>query len=228
MDQQILTARSRDKKGKEAAKKFRKNGLVPAIFYSPNTDPVMLTVEDLDLRKIMRQTAGENAILELQIESDKGKDSKTVMLKELQTDPIKDTYIHADFYEISMDREVTLDIPIRLINTPIGIANEGMLQHVRREISVSCMPDKLVDFIELDVSELDIGDSLHVSDIVFPEGISSTQDDNLTVAAVLAPTVVEEEEPEAEEEGVEEEGVEEEGAEKKGTGEEEAKENERG
>ena len=95
------------------------------------------------------------------------------MLKELLMDPIKDTCLHADFYEISMDKEITVDIPIRLINTPEGVALGGILQHIRRELTISCMPDKLVDYLELDVADLEIGDSLHIRDIELPEGITS-------------------------------------------------------
>ena len=159
----------------------------------------MLTVEHSDLRKIMKKTAGENIILGLQIESDKKSDSKMVMLKELQTDFIKDTYIHADFYEISMDQELAFDVPIKLVNTPLGVTDGGILQHVRREIAISCLPDKLMDYLELDVSGLDIGESLHIDDINFPDGVRSLLEGHLTVATVIAPTVSAEEEEEGEE-----------------------------
>jgi len=146
-------------------------------------------VDSSDLKKIMKKTAGENIILGLQIESDKGSDSKMVMLKDLQSDPVRDIYLHADFYEVSMDKEITIDVPLRLVNTPVGVTNGGILQHVRREITISCLPDKLVDFIILDVSELDIGESLHIKDINLPEGTRSLQEGSLTVAVVIAPTI---------------------------------------
>jgi large subunit ribosomal protein L25 len=184
-----LVARVREQKGKEAAKKLRKDNKVPAIFYGPNTDSLMLTVDSSVLRTIMNKTVGENIILRLQIESDKKTDTKMVILKELITDPIEDTYIHVDFYEISMDKKLTVNIPLRLINTPIGVANGGILQHVRREITISCLPDKLVDFIEADVSQLNIGDSLHFRDIILPEGITSDEEEKLTVAVVVPPSI---------------------------------------
>ena len=207
-----LTARIREQKGKEAAKKIRKDNKVPAIFYGPNTDSMMLTVEHSDLRRILKKTVGESIILQLQIESDKGTDTRMVILKELITDPIKNIYLHADFHEISMDRELTVEVPIRLLNTPTGVTDGGILQHVRREITISCLPEKLVDFIEMDVANLDIGESLHIRDIELPEGITSAEDGNLTVAVVMAPTVSameeaeeieEEEEKEVEEAGIE-------------------------
>lgn len=202
MARHTLTARIRENKGKEAAKKLRRENQIPAIFYGPNTDQVMLSVNYSDLRQIMKKTAGENIILGLDIESEKGTNSKIVILKELQSNPIKDTYLHADFYEISMDREITIDIPIRLLNTPNGVKNGGILQHIRREITISCLPDKLIEYLDLDVAGLDIGDSIHVDDIDFPEGIKTDLDGKTAVATVIAPALkaeVEEVEEEVEE-----------------------------
>jgi len=211
MEQITLTARIRTEKGKGAARKIRRDNQIPAIFYGPGQEPVMLAVEESDLQGILRQSAGENAILGLQIESDKGSETRTVMLKEVQTDPILDTVFHADFYEISMDQVLTIDIPIHLVNTPAGVTEGGILQQVKREVSVSGLPGKLVDFLEADVSELEIGDSLHLSAIEIPEGITLNEEETLTVAVVAAPTVVEEPEEEVEEEEALEEGAEAEG-----------------
>lgn len=198
MSQYTLSAHVREHKGKQIAKKMRKNNQVPAIFYGPNAVSIMLSIEYADLSKLLRQTSGENIILGLQITSDKGSESKTVMLKELQVEPITDTYLHADFYEISMDKEITVDIPIHLINTPKGVTLGGILQHTRREIAISCFPDKLVEFIEVDVSDLDIGDSIQLGDVQLPEGLKAMQDPSMTVAVVFAPTISAEKEEEIE------------------------------
>jgi large subunit ribosomal protein L25 len=208
MAQHTLTARKREEKGKQAAKKIRKDDRIPAIFYGPNTESVMLTVDSSDLTKIMQTTIGENIILQLHIESDNGSDIRRVILKELATDPVNDMYLHADFHEISMDKKLTVEVPVQLINTPVGVTNGGILQHVRRNITISCLPDKLMDSIKVDVSDLDVGDSLHIGDIKLPEGITSEDDGKLTLAVVIAPSVSAEEEIE-EEEGEEETAVEE-------------------
>ncbi|MCP4683252.1 MAG: 50S ribosomal protein L25 [Desulfobacterales bacterium] len=218
MEQSALAVRVRESKGKGAARKLRRNKQVPAIFYGPKTESIMIAVDYSELRRVVTKSDAENIILDLQVQSDQGTETRKAMLKELVADPIEDTYIHADFYEISMDKEITVDIPIHLINTPEGVVNGGILQHVRRTLTVSCLPDKLISFFELDVAALDIGDSLHVRDIEVSEGINLLDEEHLTVAVVAAPTVVEEvaeeeEEIEGEEgaEGVEEgaEGVEE-------------------
>lgn len=204
MAQLTLAACTRETSGKGAARKLREQNQLPAIFYGPKADPVMLTVNVNDLEKVFRQTSSENIILELQIQSDGGTDKRTVILKDLQVDPIRSVYYHADFYEIPMDKELTFQIPIHLANTPIGVGKGGILEHTLRELTVSCLPGSLVDQIEVDVSGLDVGDALHVRDIQLPQGIRTSQDANVTIAIVAAPIVKAEK---VEEEGAEEEQV---------------------
>jgi large subunit ribosomal protein L25 len=194
----VIAARIRKEKGKGAARRLRKNNQIPAVFYGPKTDPVMLVVDYPELKGIMKRGSGENIILDLQVQSDGGTETRMAMLKDLLMDPVTDAYIHADFYEISMDKKITVGIPIRLINTPVGAADGGILQHIKRELTISCMPDRLIDYLDVDVSGLDIGDSLHVRDIKLPEGISSTEEDDMTIAVVAAPTVAVEEAVEGE------------------------------
>jgi large subunit ribosomal protein L25 len=189
MIQPVLAAYLRKKTGKGAARKLRKNNQVPAVFYGPGTDSVMLALDYPELERLLRQASGENIILDLQVKSDGGIESKKAMLKDLQIDPVKDTYIHADFYEITMDKEITVDVTIQLINTPVGVTNGGLLQHIRRELTITCLPDRLIDSFDVDVSGLDIGDSIHIRDIKLPEGITTEEEGHLTVALVAAPTV---------------------------------------
>ncbi|MCD4715729.1 MAG: 50S ribosomal protein L25 [Desulfobacterales bacterium] len=211
MTQPVLAAYIRKTTGKGAARKLRKNNQVPAVFYGPGTETVMLALDYPELEKLLKQASGENIILDLQVKSDKGTESKKAMLKDLQVDPVKDNYVHADFYEISMDKEITVAVPIQLLNIPIGITSGGILQHIRRELTITCLPDKLVDAFEIDVSGLDIGGSVHIRDIEIPEGITSEEEDHLTVAIVAAPTIEVEEEEEEEGMEIEEETAEPEG-----------------
>jgi len=200
MEQPLLVARVRKTKGKGAAKKLRNMAQVPAVFYGPKTESVMLAVDYPELERLLKQGSSDNVILDLQVQSDQGTETYKAIIKDLLIDPVKDIYLHADFYEISMDKEITVDVPIRLVNSPVGVTDGGILQHIRRKLNISCLPDKMIDALELDVSSLAIGDSLHVEDIDLPEGIVSLEEGNLTVATVAAPTVVEEEEEEVIEE----------------------------
>lgn len=189
MEQLTLKAHLRNTRGKEAARKLRLQNRIPAVFYGPHSDPMPLAVNVADLEKVLRRTASENIFLELQIESNGGWDSRTVILKELQTHPVKPVFYHADFYEIPMDKEVSFQIPLHCVNTPAGVTKGGILEQVLRELTVTCLPSKLVDRIDLDVSGLDVGQSLHLRDIQLPEGIRTTMDVDQTVAAVNMPVV---------------------------------------
>ena len=200
MEQPLLVARVRKTKGKGAAKKLRNMAQVPAVFYGPKTESVMLAVDYPELERLLKQGSSDNVILDLQVQSDQGTETYKAIIKDLLIDPVKDIYLHADFYEISMDKEITVDVPIRLVNSPVGVIDGGILQHIRRKLNISCLPDKMIDALELDVSSLAIGDSLHVEDIYLPEGIVSLEEGHLTVATVAAPTVAEEEEEVIEEE----------------------------
>ena len=211
MDQPKLSARVRKAKGKGAVRKLRRSNQIPAVFYGPKATPMMLAVDYPELEGVLKHGSGENVILDLLVQTDTGTETRKAIIKDLMTDPVKDTCLHVDFYEISMDREITVDISIRLTNTPAGVVEGGVLQQVTRQLTVSCLPDKMIDALELDVSGLGIGDALHVKDIDLPEGIRTEEDEELTVALVAAPTV--EEAPVGEEAAEEAEAAEAEAAE---------------
>jgi len=203
MEQLTLNAHLRKTRGKEAARKLRRQNQMPAVFYGPHSDPVELAVDVQELEKVLRQTTSENIFLDLRMESNGNWDTRTVILKELQVHPVKRVFYHADFYEIPMDKEMSFQIPIHCVNTPIGVGKGGILEQIVREITVTCLPSKLVDRLDLDVSGLDVGGSLHVRDIPMPEGIRTAMNGDQTVALVAVP-VVKAEKAEGEEEGAKE------------------------
>jgi large subunit ribosomal protein L25 len=157
------------------------------------------------MERILREASSENVILDLQLQGGGNTHVKRAFIKELQVDPVRDTYIHVDFYEISMDRKITVNVAVNLVNTPMGVTMGGILEQVRRELPISCLPDRIMDSIDVDVSELNIGDAVHVEDIQFPDGVECEEDGHLTVAVVSAPQAEEEVEEVAEEELGEEE-----------------------
>jgi large subunit ribosomal protein L25 len=206
MDTMQLNSEIRVQTGKGAARKLRTAGKLPAILYGAGTDPIMLTMDYRELKKTLRGRSAENIIFDLTINGEKKSQPKKVMIRELQRDPVERDYLHVDLLEISMAKELEVDIPIDLLNTPVGVDQGGVLQHVRREVKAACLPEDLVDRIEVDVSGLDIGQSLHIRDISFPPGLRSLDDENLAIVTVVAPTVTVEGEEgeEAEEAEVEE------------------------
>lgn len=201
MEQAVLAAEVRKIKGKGAARRLRRDNKIPAIFYGPKTEPIMLAVDYPELKRMIMKSASETMILDLEVKSDHGIETRKVMLKELMTDPVKDAVLHADFYEISMDKEITVDVSLRFVGSPEGVTQGGILQHVRREMTISCLPDKLIDFIEVDVSGLKIGDALHIEDIALPDGIVSVDEGRMAIAVVNAPSVKAEAKEEEGEEG---------------------------
>jgi len=206
-----LNTTIRTKTGKGPARRLRSEGKLPAIFYGPKANPIILSIDYVQLKKMIKGKSAENIIFDLRIDSGEKGQSKKVMIKEIQRDPVTRDYLHVDLYEIAMEKEIEINIPVYLINTPIGVSKGGILEHPRRELRVLCMPKDLVEKIDIDVSGLDIGQSLHIGDINFPPGLKSTEDASLTIITVVAPiTAAEEEEVEEEEtEGEEIEGEEE-------------------
>lgn len=204
-----LTAQSRKGTGKGAARTLRRQALIPAVFYGPEVDPVNLSLKYRDLEKLIKTGAGENVIIDLAIETGESTLSHRAMLKEIQMDPVKQTILHVDLYEISMDKKIEVEVPITLTGTAKGVSDEGgILQQVSRTLEISCLPDNIPDSFELDVTDLNIGDSLHVSDLKIPQGIEVLVEGELTIATVVPPTKVEEIEPEVPEEEEEREEVE--------------------
>jgi large subunit ribosomal protein L25 len=203
-----LTAQSRKETGKGAARTLRRQALIPAVFYGPEIDPVHLSLNYRDLERLIKTGAGENVIIDLAIETGESTLSHRAMLKEIQLDPVKQTIMHVDLYEISLDKKIEVEVPIILTGTAKGVSDGGILQQVSRTVEISCLPDNIPDAFELEVTTLDIGDSLHVSDLNIPEGIEVLEEEELTIATVVPPTKVEEIEPEVPAEEEEREEVE--------------------
>jgi large subunit ribosomal protein L25 len=216
MAEQIkLSATSRTEKGKGAAKRLRVEGKLPAVVYGHKTDPIALTIDSKQLLKLIVEGKSEHKLFALSIEGNGAPIEKTVMIKELQIDPLKRNFLHVDFFEVAMDEEITLSLVIKLVGEAPGVEMGGMLQQVRREIEIKCLPSQIPDTVEIDVSALNIGDSVHLNDIQLPEGVKVLDDADLTIATVLAPTVEKEVTAEEAEGEVAEEAAAEAGAEAK-------------
>jgi large subunit ribosomal protein L25 len=203
MERPVLTAEIRDGVGKEKARKIRASGLVPAIFYGPRSKTIPLVIDPKELAKVLQTEAGENVLIDLDIRQGDSADRKVVMVKDIQVDPLKRTTLHTDFYEVAMDEMVTVEVPIRLVGKPEGIKVGGILEQIRRAIQIESLPGDIPKSIDVDVSSLRIGDSIHIQDIRI-EKIKIMSETNFTIATVVPPAVeekkVEEVVPEAAEE----------------------------
>ena len=214
MERPVLNAEVRESRGKEIAKKLRTKGLIPAVFYGPRSETLSLMVDPKELSRTLQTEAGENVIIDLNIRKGGESLQKMVMLKEIQIHPLERKTLHADFYEVSMEQMVTVDIPVHLIGKAEGVKAGGILDQVLRTIQIQCLPGDIPRSIDVDVNALMIGDSVHVRDVHLEKGKILT-DLNFAVASVVPPAA--EAKPAAEE--APEEGTEAEAKEKEEAGE---------
>lgn len=188
-EQAKLTATARTITGKGVARRLRGMEMLPAVVYGHKSAAVPLTIALKELQDLLGAGASERKLFLLSIQGNGGPAEKTVMIKEIQIDPVHRHILHVDFFEVAMDEEVTLSVSVRLTGTPAGVLMGGVLQQVKRELSVRCLPSQIPDSLEADVSSLNIGDSVHLKDIQLPPGIKIFDDLDTTIVTVLAPTV---------------------------------------
>ena len=203
--------------GKGSARALRRQGLIPAVLYGPKRESMPIVISPFDLDKIYKASGTESVILNLKIENG-GTNDVTVMVKEVQVAPVTGQYLHIDFYEISLNEEIVVNVPVEVTGRSKGVERGGLLQLVRHELEISCIPTDMPDKIELDVTNLDIGDSIHIGDLDLGDKVKVLADAVLTLVTVVPPTVeeevAEEELEEAEETPAEEEEAGEETADK--------------
>lgn len=183
-----LSLKGRDRAGKGAARATRREGLIPGVIYGGRQPPVLVAMDPRDLMAEMMRAGFSTRMFDASVE---GGDTHRVMVQDAQMHPVTDKPIHVDFLRIGRDTEVTVEIPVHFLNdtqSP-GLKRGGVLNIVRHEIEVIGKPDALPDFFELDLTGADIGDSLHVSKVTFPEGVRPTiTDRDFTICTIAAPS----------------------------------------
>jgi large subunit ribosomal protein L25 len=190
MERPALTADVREGTGKEKARKLRAAGLVPGVFYGPRTETIPVTVDPKELARSLQTEAGDNVLIDLAIRKGDQTDHKVVMVKEVQVDPLMGSALHADFYEVTMDELITIEVPIHLVGRPEGVKMGGILEQVRRVVQVQCFPGDIPRSIDVEVSSLMIGDSIRGSDLTV-EKAKILLDPGMTVATVVPPAAEE-------------------------------------
>ena len=190
MQRPVLKAEIREGVGKEKAKKLRAKGMIPAVFYGPRSQTLPLVIDSKELAIALQTEAGENVLIDLDIRKGDQSDRKVVMMKDIQIDPLQRVTLHTDFYEVTMDEMVIVEIPVHLVGKPEGTKMGGILDQIRRVIQIQCFPGDIPKSIDIDVSPLKIGDSIHVQDIQV-EKAKIISDTNFTIATVVPPVVEE-------------------------------------
>ena len=186
MDKVVLKAELRTGRGKGPARRIRAMGKIPAIFYGSKSDSIALAVDALTLKKTI-EAGGQNVVFDLSIKDAQKDIKKSALLKERQVNPLDGTILHADFVEVFEDVEVDITIPLDFVGKPAGVDQGGIIEFATRSITVRCLPKDIQESIQVDVSSLEINQSIHMKDLVLPKGLALLDSEELAVASVVLP-----------------------------------------
>ena len=203
-----LSAQLRDGSGKGLARKLRRDGKIPAVLYRVGEDGLSLSISSTEFSHLVAKGQAQASIVKLQVQDGKENMEKDVLIREIQTHPFKKDVYHIDLQEIAMDQEISVKVAVEIVGESAGVEMGGILEFKRRELEVSCLPGKIPDSIIIDITELDIGDSVHVESIVPPAGVRIPHDVNFTILTVVGAAAEEKEEVDELEEGIEGEALE--------------------
>ena len=188
-----LPAETRERAGKGASRALRREGRVPAVVYGGNEEPLTVHVEEKELRRQLGTGHFFNSIVEVEVG---GKKVRTLP-KDVAFHPVSDRPLHVDFLRLGKDAKVTVNVPVLFANEEAspGLKKGGVLNIVRHDLELVCESDRIPDEIALDVTGLDIGDSIHISHVTLPEGsVSAITDRDFTIATIVAPSALKSEE----------------------------------
>ena len=184
-----IQANPRERTGKGAARSARREGRIPGVLYGHGEESVALSVDAHSFDRLLHEVSVENTLIDLEVD---GRSPVKVLVREVQRHPFLNQILHVDFFHISMEEKITVEVPVVLKGTPAGVRLKGgIVDHAMRELEVLCLPGDIPERIELDVSALDIGDSVRVSDVSLPN-VQIPGDPERAIVSVVPPTVIEE------------------------------------
>ena len=188
---------------KGATKALRKQECIPAVLYGHGIKTLNLAVEQKKFEQVVKKMHGENILISLSIDDNGSSKQETVMIRNIQYHPVSDGFLHIDFYKILLHEKITTRINIVLTGEAPGVKEGGVLDHSIRDVEVSCLPDKIPGHFEVDVTQLEIGSSIHVRDLKISEDVEVLADPDQAIVSIVPPTIIKEEEVAVEEEGPE-------------------------
>jgi large subunit ribosomal protein L25 len=187
-----LTAVRRHGSGKEGVRKLLSLGKVPGIMYGKGRESRSVEFDRKDLEKFLGVARRGTVIVRLSVREDSETKEAYAVLKEVQTNPRTDRVIHVDFYEVAFGKKFRIEVPIRVKGKAVGLEQGGIVEQVTRTLEVECLPKDVPEFLEVDVTTLGIGDSLHLKNLIFPEGVQPVEKDlTATIVSVHAPRIEE-------------------------------------
>ncbi|MCL7959998.1 MAG: 50S ribosomal protein L25 [marine benthic group bacterium] len=191
-EQVVLQVEPRSETGKGAARRIRAAGKIPGNVYGHGAEPMAVQADELQFKALVSRISTENTLIDLKVGDEK---PKAVLIREVQRHPYRSVILHVDFFEITAGEKIRVSVPVRLEGNPIGVRNGGILQVIRYELEIECLPREIPSAFEVDISELEIGESLHIGEVDTGD-VTVIEEDNLTVCMVVMPKAapVEEEE----------------------------------
>jgi large subunit ribosomal protein L25 len=198
----ILSAELRSKTGTGATRQLRRSGRLPAVVYGRRDETESLTLDTQELVRLLTEIRAATTVIDLEVGDEK---PRRVLIREIQRHPFRSDLLHVDFFEIRADVKIKVQVPLHLEGEAYGVEMGGILQQIRHELEVECLPNEIPPDFKVDVTDLDIGNSIHISDVEL-SGVTILDDAGLTVCTVVPPAVEEEPEVEELEEGEEIEG----------------------
>lgn len=185
-----LAAQTRTSVGRTAVKKIKAQGLVPAVIYGADEQPLNLQVNAREFHTLLSHATGEHLLVELQIADGAEAINRLALIQEVQHDPVRGNVLHVDFHSVSANKQLHAEIPVETIGEPTGVKNfGGILEVSLHSLMVECLPKDLPELVQVDVSNLNVGDSIHVRDLQLPAGVTAKADPDLSVLRVAPPTV---------------------------------------
>lgn len=191
MEQLSLSVEIRQEKGKGPARRVRRAGRLPGVLYGQGNNAT-ITVEPRLIHKLLIEEGGRNKVLNL---TGTGVQGKHALIKDFQVDPVSRNLIHVDLLEIDVNKKIEVTVPLNFVGKAAGVAEGGVLNIIGREVAIRCLPNQIPKHIDVDVSALAIGHSLHLNDVTLPEGMERAMLQNPTLVTVVPPTKEEEATP---------------------------------
>ena len=180
----VVSAKNRTETGKNVNRRLRVEGLIPGVLYGSSKKPVAVSVSPKEIGSILRSKTGENTLFDLDLDGSR----RTVILKEFQLEPIKGSLLHADFYEVALDKLLQVNVHVELVGVPVGVKVQGgIVDWVTRELEIESLPRDIPEKITVDISNLEIGKHVRVADIQAPDKVKILTDPGLVVAHVVTP-----------------------------------------
>jgi large subunit ribosomal protein L25 len=182
-----LSVQVRTKTGKGPARRLRREENVPAVLYGPKTAPVPLTVPALPLLKLLKDMGEESKLIRLLIGQGPDQQIRQALIREVQTHPVRRRFLHVDFYEVPLDQLILVEVPVELDGEAVGEKKGGVLNLIRRTLSVRCLPGEIPERVHIDISGMDLGSSVHVADLIGRVPFELMDDKGTAVVAMVVP-----------------------------------------